>query len=71
MSKEKIVLCEVRLVQDRATHVPFGVCFGRMVVSRHATEAEAERIRDKLNRKIERRSALGLVYNIANEVRKV
>jgi hypothetical protein len=60
---------EVRLVHDAATHVPFGVWLGKILVSRHTCEADATRIRDKLNAKIERRAVLDVVARIRNDVR--
>jgi hypothetical protein len=61
--------CEVRPVGDRFDHVAWGVYLGKILVTRHATEAEADRVRDKLNLKIERRVLLDVVGKIRDGIR--
>jgi hypothetical protein len=65
----EIKKCEVRPVGDGFDHVPFGVYLGKILVTRHAEEAEAIRVRDKLNLKIERRAVLDVVARIREDVR--
>ena len=61
--------CEVRAINDHGTHVPWGVFLGKIQVSRHAEEADAQRIADKLNFKIERRVLLDVVAKIRDGIR--
>ena len=65
-NKEKRL--EVRPVQDTATHVPWGVCMGRMVVARFATEPEAEACRVRLQLKIDRGAVLDVVARVRSAI---
>lgn len=68
MSKPKRL--EVREVGDGFAHVPWGVYLGRILVSRHASEEDASRIRDKLNAKIERRRDVVVLASVLGDILK-
>ena len=49
---------------ETVPHVPWVVRYGRMVISRHGAQADAERVASKLNQLLDRRSPARMVLDV-------